>query len=294
MLRIDYHIHISFMNFKALILSQKLSPSSKIYPGNSSLVFFLIDDLGFMTIHNQQFNEPDAAMDFYVRENAIDTTTGIKHDGWRFWRVLDEARNELVPLEHLRASIQSERVSEIKTSDTHPLRFDSIDWPTSAAKIGLTICPGKQGRGLYSGIWKRDLQKDFDVISGWPTKILITLMESHEFALLHIKDFELKATQQQFEWLHLPIEDMHVPTNKWMNSWPELSLRLRKALEQDQNLVIHCRGGLGRTGIVAALLLIDQKVDNQQAISMVRKVRPGAIETFEQEQFVLNYKKEKL
>ena len=50
---------------------------------------------------------------------------------------------------------------------------------------------------------------------------------------------------------------------------------------------MHCRGGLGRTGIVAASLLIGFGIGPRDAIVAVRKARPGAIETLQQERYVL-------
>jgi protein-tyrosine phosphatase len=272
------------MDFKDLLRHHKLFLSSKIYPGNSETKYFYLDQSASLMIERQLFSDPDKAMKFYLKTGASDA-----FDGWRFWRVFDRKRGELVPLEHLRASILSNNETDIKTSDSHPLRLDAIEWPGAKGKLGLTICPGKQGQGLYSGIWQRDLQKDFDVIADWPTSILITLMESHEFSKIHVNEFEETARAQSFSWLHLPIEDMHVPDVTWMNEWPQRSKAIRMILDNNQNIVVHCRGGLGRTGVVAALLLIDQGLDNVNAIKAVREVRPGAIETYEQEQFVLKY-----
>jgi ADP-ribosyl-[dinitrogen reductase] hydrolase len=53
-------------------------------------------------------------------------------------------------------------------------------------------------------------------------------------------------------------------------------------------LVIHCKGGLGRTGVVAARLLIELGETPNAALARVRAARPGAVETPEQEDYVLN------
>jgi ADP-ribosyl-[dinitrogen reductase] hydrolase len=53
------------------------------------------------------------------------------------------------------------------------------------------------------------------------------------------------------------------------------------------DVVVHCSGGLGRAGTVAARLLIELGADPETAIAKVRRVRPGAIETYAQEQFVM-------
>lgn len=51
-------------------------------------------------------------------------------------------------------------------------------------------------------------------------------------------------------------------------------------------MLVHCRGGLGRAGIIAARLLIELGMEPTLAIENVRKIRPGAIETCDQERFV--------
>lgn len=50
--------------------------------------------------------------------------------------------------------------------------------------------------------------------------------------------------------------------------------------------LVHCRGGLGRAGTIAALLLAELGMDPQAAVAAVRAVRTGAIQTSEQEDFV--------
>lgn len=54
--------------------------------------------------------------------------------------------------------------------------------------------------------------------------------------------------------------------------------------------MLHCRGGLGRTGPVAAMLLIETGAAPDDAIRTVRSIGPRAIETAEQARFVRNWK----
>ena len=53
------------------------------------------------------------------------------------------------------------------------------------------------------------------------------------------------------------------------------------------DVLVHCRGGLGRAGTIAARLLVELGMEPETAIASVRAVRPGAIETSDQEKFVL-------
>jgi protein-tyrosine phosphatase len=66
---------------------------------------------------------------------------------------------------------------------------------------------------------------------------------------------------------------------------------LRRILREGGRIVLHCRGGLGRTGLVAARLLIEFGMAPQEAIRRVRAARPGAIQTREQEDYVRRCKR---
>ncbi len=57
-------------------------------------------------------------------------------------------------------------------------------------------------------------------------------------------------------------------------------------LSVKQSVVVHCLGGLGRSGTIAARLLVELGIDPDDAINRVRQSRPGAIETKAQEQYV--------
>jgi atypical dual specificity phosphatase len=51
-------------------------------------------------------------------------------------------------------------------------------------------------------------------------------------------------------------------------------------------VAIHCAAGLGRTGVVVACFFIDKGLNAKNAIARVRRLRPGSIETEEQEEAV--------
>jgi len=92
-------------------------------------------------------------------------------------------------------------------------------------------------------------------------------------------------------WLHLPIPDGGVPDGTWEMAWDQASRALRSALTKGSRIVIHCKGGLGRTGLVASLLLVESGIDARTAMRMVRETRPGAIETVGQEQYIIDWER---
>jgi ADP-ribosyl-[dinitrogen reductase] hydrolase len=76
------------------------------------------------------------------------------------------------------------------------------------------------------------------------------------------------------------------PSAEFEAKWPAHSESLRTLLDKGQNVLVHCRGGLGRAGMVSARLLVESGVEPGVAIARVRAARPGAIETPEQEVWV--------
>ncbi len=88
------------------------------------------------------------------------------------------------------------------------------------------------------------------------------------------------------EWVHLPIRDRDVPGAGFEQQWAEGGEALRARLRSGFNVLVHCMGGLGRAGTIASRLLIELGWEAGDAVSEVRRVRPGAIETSAQLDFV--------
>ena len=86
------------------------------------------------------------------------------------------------------------------------------------------------------------------------------------------------------DWLHLPIPDSGAPSKDQMvraARFLETSNRAGKAV------FAHCFAGYGRTGVVVAGLMIAGGQEPRAAIARVRRLRPGAIESARQEEFLL-------
>ena len=171
-----------------------------------------------------------------------------------------------------------------------PLRIDAVAVPGTGGLIGMTACPGKDeyaGIGITSGPWKRDLSDDLEVIIAWGTHALVSLIEGYEFVLLDVPEFPEKVRTVGITWFHLPIVDLDVPDIRFEDAWNTAGKELRRILADGGKIVLHCRAGLGRTGTIAARLLIEFGMDPREAIARVRQARPGAIQTRVQEEYVL-------
>lgn len=172
----------------------------------------------------------------------------------------------------------------LRTSETDPLRIAEIAVGTGV--IGVTLCPGKRGASNFGSAWARDLDKDVAAIAAWGASAVVTLIEDHEFVLLGVEALPQAVRAAGVAWHHLPIEDVSVPDHRFEREWPVVWPQLRGRLEAGERVLVHCRGGLGRAGTVTALMLIECGESPERAIQRIRSVRPGAIETAEQERWV--------
>lgn len=174
-----------------------------------------------------------------------------------------------------------------RTSATDPLRIAAIRPFETAGRIGVTFCPGKKDARSLSGPWDRDLGVDLDAVAAWGASAVVTLVEDHEFGLLGVDGLGAGVAARHMDWLHLPIADVSVPDARFEAAWAVAGEGLRARLRDGFDVVVHCRGGLGRAGTVAARLLVELGTAAHEAVAAVRQVREGAVETREQEQHVL-------
>ncbi len=179
-------------------------------------------------------------------------------------------------------------MSEVRTSATHPLRVDFVDTSdlNLPGNLGLTFAPGKKQRHAFTGVWERDLETDLIALrDDFKTNLLVSLIEEHEFAHLRIPTLREQAPLYGMEVLWFPIRDQCVPTST--EKFHEAVRLIVERLRAGKTVVIHCMGGLGRTGLVAAAALVaTTELSPQEAVAVVRRARQGAIESPAQAEYV--------
>ncbi len=94
-------------------------------------------------------------------------------------------------------------------------------------------------------------------IKAWGARAVVTLIEDHEFGQMAVQELPAKTKLFDIEWYHLPIKDVCPPGKRFTGQWRNDGLRIRRILQEGGKILIHCRGGLGRTGTVAAQILAE-------------------------------------
>lgn len=85
---------------------------------------------------------------------------------------------------------------------------------------------------------------------------------------------------------HVPVVDMEAPTQDQLDLCISA---ITRAHERHFGVVVHCGAGLGRTGVILASYFVAKGLTAQSAISRVRRLRPGSIETEDQANAIIEF-----
>jgi hypothetical protein len=168
-------------------------------------------------------------------------------------------------------------------------------------RLGMTLLPGRRCPGLMAK-QPRDIELDAQALTAFGVDVFVLLVEDYELIACGVPMFSAVLAAHGIPVLRCPIIDGQTPRDKSRATRPlsgqvatapgdiaaftalieEIEGRLRKG----QTIGVSCRGGLGRTGILAACLLKRGGLDANTAMAVVRRSRPGAIENASQEAFI--------
>jgi protein-tyrosine phosphatase len=90
------------------------------------------------------------------------------------------------------------------------------------------------------------------------------------------------------DFTSFPITDRQIP--RLEAKWAEVLESVTRALSSGKNVLVHCRQGIGRSGLVAACLLVKRGMSPGAAIESVSVARGLSIpETAEQRDWIDHY-----
>jgi protein-tyrosine phosphatase/nicotinamidase-related amidase len=216
----------------------------------------------------------------------------IKHDRNPLHAIIGQQRYSLHTLQFFEANkyqklwalYNSGHYGQImvnKVKRDGPLR---IDWLKSDKleneAVGLTILPGRKD-------YSRSTEEDLNYLNSQGIKNVVPLITDDELHDFGVEDLMEKYAEFGIDVKRLPIKDQMASSNEEMK---DLLDWIKTKMDKNEKVMIHCVGGLGRSGMVAASLIKSLGKTANEAIFEVRASRsPRAVESKDQEEFVKQF-----
>ena len=148
---------------------------------------------------------------------------------------------------------------------THP--FDLLPLEDNANFI-FTPCPGTKQSDLISSI---------QTLKQAGATSVITMLSDEELAQLGVSDLGKSIESAGLTWYQLPVEDEAEPDLDFDERFSEVRNELLERINQGETIAIHCRGGSGRTGLMAATLLLERGDYWFDVKPLIQSIRPKAL-----------------
>jgi len=114
---------------------------------------------------------------------------------------------------------------------------------------------------------------------------VVSLLEQQEERELDLQNEANEVRRYGLDFLSVPIPDRRVPRSE--AALAQLLERLDRTLRGGKNVLIHCRQGVGRSGLLAACLLVKNGMSPGAAVEKISSVRGVQVpETEEQREWI--------
>ncbi len=150
---------------------------------------------------------------------------------------------------------------------THPTWELMLGDTTEQGTLVLMPCPGTKDFGL---------QESIEQLKQQGVTTVVTALDQQEMSNHGVSNLPNLVEAKGLNWLHAPIEDDQVPDELFIKKWGHLSSVIHTALDKGEKVALHCMGGSGCTGLLAAHILLEKQWPIDDIITKVQALRPGA------------------
>lgn len=170
----------------------------------------------------------------------------------------------------------------VHTSENDPLHVDFLpdEEVNLPGRIGLCGAPGRTESHSPDGRHERELDADLERLRvRYGAEVLVTLLERGQYVRDEMKQLGVvdlikraQAVGLESDWTALPGGDVPIPVDRLF----VLVERIIGHARDGHIVVVHCRDGMGRSGLVAACCLVALGASVNEAVDTVAEIRPGA------------------
>lgn len=147
----------------------------------------------------------------------------------------------------------------------HPFDILNLD---NGARLIFTPCPGTK---------EASLQASLKTLKEAGAEAVVTMMPDAELSEFKADSLPAECEAIDLAWFQLPVEDDCAPEAPFAATFANHKADLLARLAAGQTLAIHCRGGSGRTGLMAAILLLEAGYAPTAVKTLVQGLRPKAL-----------------
>lgn len=135
-----------------------------------------------------------------------------------------------------------------------------------------------------AGEWIDD---EFSGIAEFGIHTVVSLLQATEAYEVGLQQEQQYADKYAMDFISYPIADRGLPDS--LTRFSELTARLYQQISEGNNTLIHCRGGIGRTGMVAAGILMHAGFKPEAAFELISRKRGVQVpDTRAQSEWVLS------
>lgn len=145
------------------------------------------------------------------------------------------------------------------------------------AALILTPCPGTKGV---------ELAESLSQLKSQGVKAIVTAISEQEMQDKGVAALGALTQELGMAWHHIVIEDDEAPQADFAAKWQLASPSIQALLAQGDKVALHCMGGSGRTGLLAAHLLLEQGWPLEKIVTEVQALRPGAFTKAVQQDYI--------
>ncbi|HBS48654.1 MAG TPA: protein phosphatase [Rhodobacteraceae bacterium] len=135
----------------------------------------------------------------------------------------------------------------------------------------LALCAMPGVGGDYAG--------DLALIRDWAPGLVISMTTEAGMEAAGAANLGFDLQRMGCRWAHLPVPDFGGPDADIAALWPEVSGSARRTLTGGGRVLVHCRGGCGRSGMAVLRLMVETGEAPDRALARLRALRPCAVET---------------